>query len=261
MTQYKSVVAQAHTPPYKIHRYFARRPWNVFNHLIEIYSKKDDIVLDPFCGGGVTIYEGLRQQRKVVGFDINPLAIFLVKNMTKRLDDIRQLQKAYKQVLEYIHFLYGDYNSVEIDKKEFLTNANLPVEWNELAFVVECNYCGKDVLLDNSNKKGNGRYHCLNKKCNGSSEKGGYIEPKNCKRKGYEYLYSVVTINKKKLKIDFDQDRKKQVANHIAFLTRELKKKKIELPKDQIPMDWDRQHEDLLLRKGIKYFQLSLIHI
>ena len=54
---YNPVIAAIHTPPYKIHRYFARRPWNVFKNLIETFSDQNNIILDPFCGGGVTIYE------------------------------------------------------------------------------------------------------------------------------------------------------------------------------------------------------------
>ena len=84
MKDYQPIEAKAHTPPYKIHRYFARRPWNVFSQLIETYSKPADIILDPFCGGGVTIYEGLKSGRKVIGFDLNPLSIFIVKNMIKK---------------------------------------------------------------------------------------------------------------------------------------------------------------------------------
>ena len=32
------VIAGPHTPVYKMHRYFARRPWSVFNELIRHYS-------------------------------------------------------------------------------------------------------------------------------------------------------------------------------------------------------------------------------
>ena len=87
----RGISAKAHTPPYKIHRYFARRPWNVFRQLINIFSNESDIVLDPFCGGGVTIYEGLNLGRKVIGLDINPLSIFIVENMVKKGLDLKSL--------------------------------------------------------------------------------------------------------------------------------------------------------------------------
>lgn len=74
---YTPIVAKAHTPPYKIHKYFARRPHNVFNQLIENFTSPGEIILDPFCGGGVTIYEGVTQDRRVIGCDLNPLSTFI----------------------------------------------------------------------------------------------------------------------------------------------------------------------------------------
>ncbi|MGB3087413.1 MAG: DNA methyltransferase [Phycisphaerae bacterium] len=72
-----AVPAKPHTAVYKMHRYFARRPWSVFRALIEHYSNPGSIILDPFCGGGVTVVEGLRLGRKVIGVDLNPMATFI----------------------------------------------------------------------------------------------------------------------------------------------------------------------------------------
>ena len=69
--------SEAHTPVYKMHKYFARRPQNVFRELAENYSKPGDTVLDVFCGGGVTLFEGTSIGRKVIANDINPLATFV----------------------------------------------------------------------------------------------------------------------------------------------------------------------------------------
>src|SRR3989339_1321828 len=162
MKDYQPIEAKAHTPPYKIHRYFARRPWNVFSQLIETYSKPADIILDPFCGGGVTIYEGLKSGRKVIGFDLNPLSIFIVKSMIKKEEDLNELEKGYSQIADYLKFIYS-------------TSKN--VAWNELAFEVQCNLCGKPTILSNDNKIKNGRYSCQNLTCKGNKENRGYIEP------------------------------------------------------------------------------------
>ncbi len=47
----------------------------------------------------------------------------------------------------------------------------------------------------------------------------------------------------------------KKINDHINFLKEEIKKKKIEIPYDEIPLDWDRQHEDILQKKNIITFQ------
>jgi adenine-specific DNA methylase len=69
-----------------MHKYFARRPWNVFSDLIIHYSSPGDIVLDPFCGGGVTVVESLRLRRRAVGVDVNPLATYVTKMEVRPLD-------------------------------------------------------------------------------------------------------------------------------------------------------------------------------
>ncbi len=66
-----------------MHKYFARRPWNVFSELVLHYSSPYDIILDPFCGGGVTVVESLRLRRRAVGIDVNPLATYVTQMQTK----------------------------------------------------------------------------------------------------------------------------------------------------------------------------------
>ncbi|MGO9643668.1 MAG: DNA methyltransferase [Candidatus Bathyarchaeia archaeon] len=82
----ETVEAKVHTPVYTMHKYFARRPWNVFNQLISHYSLPGDIVLDPFAGGGVTVVESLKLRRKVVGVDVNPLATYITSMEARPLD-------------------------------------------------------------------------------------------------------------------------------------------------------------------------------
>jgi 16S rRNA G966 N2-methylase RsmD len=60
-----------------MHKYFARRPWNVFSSLVNQYSSEGDIVLDPFFGGGATIVEAMKLRRKAVGVDVNPIAVYV----------------------------------------------------------------------------------------------------------------------------------------------------------------------------------------
>jgi adenine-specific DNA methylase len=85
------VEARSHTPVYTMHKYFARRPWNVFNELIAHYSSPNEIILDPFCGGGVTVVESLKLGRRAVGVDINPLAVYVTRMQIRpiHLDSFR----------------------------------------------------------------------------------------------------------------------------------------------------------------------------
>ena len=82
----KVIQAKPHTPVYMMHKFWARRPHNVFAELIAHPSEPGDIVLDPFCGGGVTVVEALRLRRKVVGIDLNPLATYVTEMEVSQLN-------------------------------------------------------------------------------------------------------------------------------------------------------------------------------
>jgi hypothetical protein len=49
------------------------------------FTTVDDVVLDPFVGGGTTAVEALATGRRFVGFDLNPLAILLTRAKTTPL--------------------------------------------------------------------------------------------------------------------------------------------------------------------------------
>lgn len=57
---------------------FATRP-KLVSFFISLFSKQNDIVLDPFVGRGTTILEALLQRRYAIGIDCNPLTKLLMQ--------------------------------------------------------------------------------------------------------------------------------------------------------------------------------------
>jgi DNA modification methylase len=55
--------------------------------LIQLYTFKNDIVLDPFMGSGSTAIAALKSERKYVGYDVDPEYI---KTANKRIEPFRQ---------------------------------------------------------------------------------------------------------------------------------------------------------------------------
>lgn len=76
----KAILTSGNSAMYIMHKFFARKQMDVINHYIESHTFKEEIVLDPFCGSGVMVGEALRLNRRVIGIDINPVAIFITKN-------------------------------------------------------------------------------------------------------------------------------------------------------------------------------------
>lgn len=89
-----ALVPKTHTSMYLMHKYWARKPHNVVSKYIETYSKKGEIVLDPFCGSGVTAIESLRLARKAIAVDLDPIAIFITR-MTAMPIDIEEFKRAF----------------------------------------------------------------------------------------------------------------------------------------------------------------------
>jgi hypothetical protein len=56
--------------------------------LIETYSRKQDTVIDPFCGSGVVPLEALLRQRSVIAGDINPYAAVLTQAKMFPMSDV-----------------------------------------------------------------------------------------------------------------------------------------------------------------------------
>jgi SAM-dependent methyltransferase len=101
--------AKPHTPVYRMHKYFARRPWNVFSFLVSQYSSEGDIVLDPFSGGGVSIVEAMKLRRKTVGIDVNPIAVYVTRmecapaNLTELTSSFDELRARVERELESLY--------------------------------------------------------------------------------------------------------------------------------------------------------------
>jgi DNA modification methylase len=247
---YVQVKAEPHTPPYKIHKYFARRPWNVFNQLVKNFSSENSVILDPFCGGGVTVYEGLKHNRLVIGCDLNPLSIFIVRNMVMKLNNLTDLLNAFELTENYLETLYNDFNSFTYKDE------TIKIEWSEIAFIAECFYCKRDIIFSNTARIKNGIYKCENSICPSNIRENNGVRASLCERKGVKYLFNVGQDSQgEKIVKPYDDSDETKLKDHINFLHAAIKKNKIIIPKDRIPLNWDRQFEDQLAKKGIINFQ------
>lgn len=106
-----AVIPKPHTPMYLMHKYWARKPYNVVSEYINHYSKEGDVVLDPFAGSGVTALEALKSNRKAIAIDLNPISIFLIENTLtfshfKESEIIDHLNNIQEKVKSEINKLY-----------------------------------------------------------------------------------------------------------------------------------------------------------
>ncbi len=79
---------------YAMHKYWGKKPFNEISKFIEKYSNPNDVVMDSFCGSGVTLIEALKANRKCVGVDLNPIAIKLA-TVSMTMVDINEVNKTF----------------------------------------------------------------------------------------------------------------------------------------------------------------------
>ena len=109
-------VDDAHLPAgYKgfasFHKYWGKKPVEAWRFLIEKLTEPDSIVLDPFLGSGLIAKECIDQDRRFIGFDVNPISIELTKLYLQAPDyvDLRNaiccLENRLKALINSMYFL------------------------------------------------------------------------------------------------------------------------------------------------------------
>jgi len=105
-----AIPPKRHPPMYYMHKYWARKPHNVVAKYVETYSRSSDIVMDPFCGSGVTPIEALKLGRRTVAVDLDPMSVFITR-MTGIHVDIDKFDNAFElvehKVKDRIYDLYA----------------------------------------------------------------------------------------------------------------------------------------------------------
>lgn len=120
--------------------YPARTTPSIPREAIAKLSPPGGIVLDPFCGGGTTLVEALGQGRRAVGNDLNPIAVYVSKVKTSRLDP-HKFDNAFSYVLAGLN---GDIPS-QVDGSDLFDERELTI----LPRSVVSGVYGLSSLIDN----------------------------------------------------------------------------------------------------------------
>jgi putative DNA methylase len=242
--------SKGHSAIYKIHKYFARRPHNQFRSVIEHYVPKNGIVLDCFAGGGVTLVEGLTAGRRVISADINPIASMVQHGQTIEVDADR-INEITSDIAMEVGAAIGNHFKTTCRSCSSQTD----YRWIERAYFVACPFCNAQTLLNEKSKAAglngrpvNGSYDC--------STCHSRFPSVSAKRLGsailnVRYRCTHCSFEETALPTRFDEDLDDVTRNDEIQI---LEKFDLVVPSDSIPLDWDRQVEDALSRKGFAKF-------
>lgn len=138
----EDLVAGKNTYVYDAHTYHTKVPPEAIAHLIEHYTDEGDLVLDPFCGSGMTGVAALRTGRIPILIDLSPAATFIALNFLTPIQP-KLYRDAFMQVL----------NAVSAEEMTlYRTRCRrcgklVPMEYMVWSYSLECPHCGKDFVL------------------------------------------------------------------------------------------------------------------
>jgi DNA modification methylase/ribosomal protein S27AE len=125
---------------YGVHAYHTKVPAEAIASFVLANTKLGDVVLDPFCGSGMTGVAAAMTGRNAVLNDLSPAAVHIAANYTTPCEP-EAFERAVEDVLERvgskIRALYATRHSGRAATIEYLV-------WSD---VRRCPGCGKDVLL------------------------------------------------------------------------------------------------------------------
>lgn len=229
-------------PIFFIHKYFARRITANFRmsllsflseeneDISELFYKKsgnhaDITILDPFMGGGTTIFEALRFGCKVIGNDLQPLSLFVTKALVSPVDEkavnteVKRLEKTVgKKIRSYykttcpccgkvadgmyaFHVKKAKARQTEKEDKFF---SSFIIAYKNDEFTVVCPQCGKL----SKTKFQDGGFSCdcgweLSSPRESYIKNGVYVDPKSGeervlseykKESGYPFATDIIAI-------------------------------------------------------------------
>lgn len=161
-------------PLYNAHTYHTKVPYKAIVKFIEYYTSPGDIILDTFCGSGMTGIAAQKTNRKAILVDLSPSATFLTYNFNRKLfknkfkeEAVKILNKGEKD-LSWMYETHHDNkknrkNQILIDGSYNKGKINYTV-WSDIDV---CPYCKNEyifwnVAVNEENHKVKKEYECPN---------------------------------------------------------------------------------------------------
>lgn len=138
----EELVAGKNTYVYDAHTYHTKVPPQAIARLIEHYTEPNGLVLDPFCGSGMTGVAALQVGRTPILIDLSPAATFIALNFVTPVDESR-----YTEAFEKVLSTLGD-EALSLYGTHCRTCSKLvPMNYMVWSYGLICKYCQEEFVL------------------------------------------------------------------------------------------------------------------
>ena len=138
----KDISAGKNTYVYDAHTYHTKVPPQGIAQLIEHYTSPGEMVVDPFCGSGMTGVAALELGRRAVLSDLSPAAAFIAKNLCTPVDHVEFMAAVDSVIAECSDLQEHLYTTACRDCGKSV--AMLYTVWS---YDLHCNECGEAFCL------------------------------------------------------------------------------------------------------------------
>jgi putative DNA methylase len=150
-------IQQNYRPIIAVHKWFARRPGTLFRALTlaefgdgpveDVFFHANSFpgkrVADPFMGGGTPLIEANRLGCDVLGFDINPMSVWICREEIEHLD-----VPAYETTAAtMLNALRDDLDALYRTDCPIYGDKNVPVKYFLWVKEIDCEACGEAISL------------------------------------------------------------------------------------------------------------------
>jgi len=152
---------------YNAHSYHTKVPHKAIKPYIEHYTNKNDIVLDGFCGTGMTGVAAQLLHRKAILSDLSPIATLITANYNNpiRVNEFeKKVEEIFQSVEKEISWMYETKHTDNINTKNDLSKVGIVnfILWSE---VLLCPFCEEEYVfyeqaIDKENKRIKSEYYC-----------------------------------------------------------------------------------------------------
>jgi DNA modification methylase len=137
-----NIRAGKNTYVYDAHTYHTKVPPGGIAQLIKYYTKVGDLVLDPFCGSGMTAVAAAELGRKASLSDISPAAVFIARHLNSPIDAKKYI-KAVRAVISDARDLEGLLYNTHCRS----CGNTIPILYMVWSYGVICPSCKNEFLL------------------------------------------------------------------------------------------------------------------
>jgi DNA modification methylase len=150
------------TAIYNAHSYHTKVPPQGIAPYIANYTNPSDLVLDPFCGSGMTGVAALKQRRRIILNDLSPAAAHIAYNYCTPAE-IPILQKEFKRIKDAVKDEFGWLYETICER----CGGKAIIHYTLWCDVLECDRCGQalnlwELSMDKESGEVRDNYICSN---------------------------------------------------------------------------------------------------